>query len=405
MFSKVSTLLKTHSLESFLAFFCLIVFVLETINQRLWMNDFRVYWSASQAILGDGQIYGKAFGLDSGFYKYSPLAALLFVPLGLLPFAFAKTIYYIASSVAAVGLFAKLRQLEFFKNADFSTKTNNWMLVILLILNAPQLFRELHLGNTNMILLFVSTSALLLISRQPNTAGLLIGLSILFKPHFVLILPLLLLRRRFQTLVAVVFTLILGLLLPFLVVGWQGNLDLITSWWQSIAQHNASLASAKDNLAYILFSLLGQQSPKVYFWIEIFVILVLAILVFAVVVKHKLSEKRHSRNTLRKHFQSEYLLLLAIIPTMFITDTEHFLLAIPLICLLIFKAWLILSGTTHPILKLDQYFLIVLGLALGLFLISDFVASNSMLGIGNALLIILFGLTQLLEQKPKRQPK
>ena len=400
MFKKFANSLKTNPLEYFLAFFCLAVFVLETINQRLWMNDFKVYWSASQHLLNNGQVYGQAFGLDSGFFKYSPVVALLFVPFGLLPFAVAKSIYYVLSAVATVMLFNKLRQLDFFKNADFSAKTNAWILFIVLVLNVPQLFRELHLGNANMILLLVNILAMLASSRKAATGGFLIGLSILFKPHFVLILPLLFLRKRRKSLWAVLSTVLLGLFLPIFVAGWQGNLNLLANWGRSISEHNSSLNSAKDNLAFIVFNLLGQQSPKIYFWFELFVILVLALLVFMVIVKHWQSEKRHSKITVKRHFQSEYLLLLAIIPSMFITDTEHFLLSIPLICLMIFKAWGILSQTAIAELSNKQKsYLGWLGLALGLFFISDFVASNSMLGIGNALLIGLFGVSELLEKK------
>jgi hypothetical protein len=56
------------------------IFAIEKINERFWLNDFKVYYSAAQALISGEQVYGVPFGLDTGFYKYSPFVAMLFVP-------------------------------------------------------------------------------------------------------------------------------------------------------------------------------------------------------------------------------------------------------------------------------------------------------------------------------------
>ena len=72
---------------------CLAYYALETFNGRAQMADFRVYYDAANAFLNDTQLYGKAFGVSSGFYKYSPFACLPFVPLAVLPYNIASFIF------------------------------------------------------------------------------------------------------------------------------------------------------------------------------------------------------------------------------------------------------------------------------------------------------------------------
>ena len=67
------------------------VFIVEKINGRFWLNDFRVYYSAAQALVNHQQVYGIPFGLQTGFFKYSPFVAILFVPYTFFPFEVART--------------------------------------------------------------------------------------------------------------------------------------------------------------------------------------------------------------------------------------------------------------------------------------------------------------------------
>ena len=66
--------------------------VLEIVNGRFWLNDFRVYWSAADALVHHRQVYGIPFGEDTGFFKYAPIVAIAFVPFTLLPYGLAAKI-------------------------------------------------------------------------------------------------------------------------------------------------------------------------------------------------------------------------------------------------------------------------------------------------------------------------
>ncbi|MBK7618262.1 MAG: hypothetical protein IPJ10_02835 [Flavobacteriales bacterium] len=56
----------------------LLLFVLEHVNGRFWLNDFRVYYGAGEALLNGEPLYGVAHGLGTGMFKYAPALALFY---------------------------------------------------------------------------------------------------------------------------------------------------------------------------------------------------------------------------------------------------------------------------------------------------------------------------------------
>ena len=66
------------------ALFPVLYLVLLFINQRFQLSDFNVYYGAADALMNGEQVYGKSFGLSSGFYKYSPEALVPFLPFAFL---------------------------------------------------------------------------------------------------------------------------------------------------------------------------------------------------------------------------------------------------------------------------------------------------------------------------------
>lgn len=64
------------------------------INGRFHLWDFHVYYHAAEDWLSGGEVYGKSYGLSSGFYKYSLTALIPFVPFTFLPYFWAASVYY-----------------------------------------------------------------------------------------------------------------------------------------------------------------------------------------------------------------------------------------------------------------------------------------------------------------------
>ena len=86
MGDRIISNIKKHPFVWMMVFLCLFFYILQNVNDRFWMNDLVVAYTAAQQLLSGQQIYGKAFGLGSGFYKYSPFTLFLFIPFAFLPF-------------------------------------------------------------------------------------------------------------------------------------------------------------------------------------------------------------------------------------------------------------------------------------------------------------------------------
>jgi hypothetical protein len=407
--------IRLYRVEIVIILFCLADFVIENINGRLWMNDFRVYYSAASELIQGHDIYGKPYGLGSGYYKYSPIVAMVFVPFALLPYAIAKCILFLFSAVATVLLFSQFRsslsgkQSSFynFNSGPFYADDNNknrkvhLILYITFVTIVVHLFTEFHLGNVNMILVFLLSSALLLIDRKDIPAGMLIGFCLLVKPHFLILLPLVIFRKKFKTLLSTVITVVAGLLIPALFIGWNQNTSFLGQWINEMKQHSTDLDNAYQTFAFIIQrNIFGGQSTEVYFKIEIAVLIIFVLLFLGFLLQHlkvEREEKRlqSARGTVASHrlnFQSEYVLLLAMVPSLVITDTEHFLFSLPLIFFLLTYAFKI--GMNKSI----YLYMLILSLLfyggrwrdlIGL-TISDWAFYNGLLGIANVLLMILF---------------
>src|SRR6187399_2515881 len=81
----------------------LLLFVIEHVNGRFWLNDFRVYYDSARSLLDGQPLYGVSHGLDSGIFKYAPVIAMLYVPLALLPYVVAASIQYLLIVAAFIG--------------------------------------------------------------------------------------------------------------------------------------------------------------------------------------------------------------------------------------------------------------------------------------------------------------
>ena len=315
----------------------LVLFVLEQVNGRFWLNDLRVYYDAAQAMRSGSTVYGEAFGLSSGFYKYAPVVALLFTPYTLLPFGAAAVVHFVlmvAAFVAAVRLADQLVRNHLLPGlAPAYTPLFVTFLVVVV-----HLHRELHLGNVNVLLLCLLLFTLQqLVRGKALLAGALFGLALLVKPHFMVLVPLLLLHGQWRTLLATAATVALGLVLPALFTGWGANLLLHREWLDQMARHNAALiylgGSAYENVntVYSLLhrTVLGRLGASGTNTEALVILAFIALAVGALVLR----DLRRSPTAPQRHraLVFHFLLLLALVPSLTLTDSEHFILALPLV--------------------------------------------------------------------------
>jgi hypothetical protein len=306
---------------------CLGYLALEYYNGRAQMADFRVYYDAANALLKGDTVYGQAFGVSSGFYKYSPFACIPFIPLALLPYSTASVLYFVL--ITATIIFFSFRVSNYLSHRwNISAHTLIAPIVTGIFL-IDHLERELHLGNVNLfllVLLFESYFALR--SHMNYKAGILYGLVLLFKPHFVLIFPYLLWKRKIKAIASTIISVGIGILLPTILVGWKTNEYLLAQWFTAMGDHNIALQYSPNTLYGLLNSLLPDAIAGK--WMIAAVLSIVALAFVAFMIRNDAKDNTRWSGEIR---YTEYFLLIALVPNLVHTDTEHFLWTWPMLAL------------------------------------------------------------------------
>jgi len=313
----------------------LVIFTFENINGRFWLNDFKVYYLAAKALLAGEQVYGIPFGLSSGLYKYSPFTLFFVFPFCLFPFEIARIIHFFVLGAVIVLVFFII--YEVYKNYlhEKSWKNINLLFTLAFVCVLIHFVKELHLGNINvLLLLLLCFSADALMKSRFILSGILFGLVVLTKPFFLILILPLLFRKKWSVLVSLGGTLVVAFLIPALFFGFSYTVFLYTEWIRNIFAHNANYPG-HNSIQYLLHFYINPNIPNEFQY----VIIAGGALVFLIMhYFNRVFEKKHG-NTDRVQtagFLSEWFVLIAILPNMVKTDSEHFLCTLPLIILIIF---------------------------------------------------------------------
>jgi hypothetical protein len=303
-------------------------YVLETLNGRNQMADFRVYYDACRHFLDGSQVYGQAYGVSSGFYKYSPFAVIPFIPLALLPYGIASVIYYFIVIILFIEVTARVFEVL---SLPKKGKIAAWFLVIVALFAADHIERELHLGNVNLFLLLLCFLLMDALAKSKRiVAGLLLAILLLFKPHFIVLVPLLIWRIRWRELLFGFIFFGVGLLLPSLYTGWKGNLELLNAWGLAIKDHNVAL----ENSPNTIYGLINMGLHGLGLHIQSIFVIGISLLLVAIFSLFYLLRSRAIQPDIQRWYL-EVFFIVAIIPNLTHTDTEHFIWSWPLIAFVV----------------------------------------------------------------------
>jgi hypothetical protein len=358
----------------------IVYWMLMIINGRFHVWDFQVYYGAASDWLADGVVYGKSYGLSSGFFKYSLTALLPFVPLTFLTYFWASTLYYFTILFLITHFVQKW--LKWLKHGDshWSIQSVFW---VTLIFFGDQLERELFLGNINFLLLVMLMWFWYQVQFEKwKWAGWILAFVCLIKPHFVLLLPLVVLLQQWMLLKHFGLALVALFIIPMFFCGPTDFLHLNQAWMETMTTHNAALYKSPNTLYGIFYPWASQwmKQPQMGY-----VLLVLCFMAIFILGLWYYGKRKGNVN-----LNLLYLLLFAMVPSLTHTDTEHFLLSIPLFLFL----WMSIQKQE----KIGwMYALMILALVPFLFNSPDFFGKNwtlmmdeGGLGWGNFILISLF---------------
>lgn len=207
------------------------------------MPDLEVYWRAAVRARAGEPLYRVE---DQHYqFKYLPAFAVLAIPGGAVPLPVAKGAWYLASIALLAGLVALSARILPERRRPL------WVLVAVTVVAMAKFFaHEVVLGQVNGLLAVTVVGAVVALRRgHERTAGVLIALAVVVKPYAVIFLPWLVARRRWGSAVAAFATLAVILLLPALVYGFTGNLELHRAWWRTVTGSTAPNLTNADNVS------------------------------------------------------------------------------------------------------------------------------------------------------------
>ena len=360
-----------------IAFFSLFTIV-ELNHDKLWTNDFRVYFDATIDYFNGNNPYVKNYGLDTGYFKYPPFTLYIFKFFTFFSYGTSQLIHIFLLMTSLIISVITLKELSH-KIFGFKFKTNQaWILFVTFLIVAIHLVREFHMGNINLYLLVLLVLGLKYIYKdKPLLTALFWSLMLILKPIMLLAVIPLVFYKKWKTIVFMAGFGLFFFLFPIFNNGWSGNLLLWSNWVKSVSSHGEYIVS-QNSLTYLSTYYFGIKSE----WIPS--LICLAILLGLMIIRIFKGAKEDAQLIIWS------AILTAFTPNFFVTDTEHFLLIIPLILFLLH----LLSKTK----SVTGWIMSSIGMVLFSFNsndlwgkeLSDIFDAHGVLGIGNMLFVFTF---------------
>jgi len=207
------------------------------------MPDFQVYWTAGTRAMAAEPLYRA----DDGHYqfKYLPAFAILAAPAALVPLPAAKAAWFAVSALLMMALLGlSVRAMPDLR------RPAPLLLVLTFLAMAKFYAHELVLGQVNLLFGVIVTLAIVWMrSGRDAAAGLLLALAVVVKPYAAIFVPWLAMRRNRAAFATMSAALVVLLLLPAVRYGWQGNLQLLRDWWQTVTTTTAPNLVNADNVS------------------------------------------------------------------------------------------------------------------------------------------------------------
>lgn len=392
----IQSLKKIPRAYLFFGIFCflftaLMVFV-EIKNGRFWTNDFKVYYDATTDYFSGIFPYNKAYGLTSGYFKYPPTTFFMFLIYKGFPYFVAQLIHISLLCISYIVSVVIIHK-TFIQNSNLnSSKKYYGLLYLAFFFSAIHLVRELHMGNINLFLLVFFLLGLTRINKSKFQTAVFWSFMVILKPIVILAFLPLFFYKQWRIILYMGGFGIFFFLVPIVYAGWVGNLDLWKGWLDAILFHGDYIIN-QTSISYLCHYYIGFKSE----WIPSLIVLLVLLSFFV----YDLIHSKFKENKLMEWL----IVFLAFTPNFFKTDTEHFLLSLPLIMLLVKKLIVFQKKFMWiPFVLLAAGFSLNSNDLLGKEL-STFVSEHGFLGLANlgfiALCLILSNL-QITSQLSKR---
>ena len=362
----------------FVFLFMALMFFVELKNGKFETNDFAVYYQATKDFFLGNNPYSKSYGLSTGYFKYPPTTLYLFSPINFFNYFSAQIIHTILIYVSLVLSITSLHRLLYLNFFNKKSKSSFALLYVAFGFITIHIVREVHMGNVNLFLLVLFVLGINSFQNSKLTLMVVFwSLMVIIKPIVILaFIPMIFFK--FWKPIATMFLLGIGyFILPMFHIGFSNTLQLWLNWFNSVSHHGEYIVS-ENSLKYLSNFYLGLSSV----WISSICFMIL--LIFAMI--RNLKKRKYSKD----EFVNWTSVFMAFVPNFFVTDTEHFLLTLPLL-LLILKQLIALRNT---------FLWIIFGILVICFSLKSndllgenlslFYSSYGILGVANLCFIVLF---------------
>jgi hypothetical protein len=207
------------------------------------MPDLEVYWQAGQRAVRAEPLYRAE---DEHYQlKYLPAFAVVAIPLGAVPLDAAKALWFATSLGLLVAVFPLA--LRVLPRQRVATR---WLVAASVITLGKFYAHEIVLGQVNLLLLALVLGALVAMrAGREATAGALLALAAVIKPHALLLMPWLAARRQVLSMSTATMGLLLAGLAPVPLYGVQGTIDLHRAWFATVTTSTPALLFNQDNVS------------------------------------------------------------------------------------------------------------------------------------------------------------
>jgi hypothetical protein len=360
----------------FILFVALMEFV-EVNNHKFWTNDFEVYYGATKDYFSGNNPYIKNYGLDTGFFKYPPTTLYFFGLAILFKYFFAQVIHIIVLSISFLISTFLLNKIIFVESSK-SQKSTFGIYFLGFIFIVIHIAREFHMGNVNLILLGLFSIGLWYLKAQKQLhVAIFWSIMVVLKPIVILAFIPLFFFKQWKTMIYMILFGLIFLVFPIVFSGWNGNILLWKDWFASIAKHGEYLYS-ENSLTYLTEYYFHIKSA----WIPSLIVLLILVGLMLYCIK--------IGKTSIQDLIIWSIILLGFTPNFFVTDTEHFVLSLPLLLILLNKIM-----QTKKIIHWFIFILLVIPFSLNSNdilgrNISDFIDKIGLMGISNLGFILMF---------------
>jgi len=226
--------------------------------------DFHVYYYTAQRLLHHKNIYdASSYRKDRiANFKYPPLCALIFLPLGLLPERIAASLWFSFNFLLLILCFYWSGFLIFDKHTGRGRRNITYFLGAVFTLRF--ILYNFDEGQVNILMFSSLLFALVSLKKNRNVlAGAVFAFSSLVKYMSLLFFPVFLRRRR--AVLAFLFSLIVFSVLPAFFLGWNYNFFLQKSFFpflcHSSLDFNSLSTHENQSLMAMLIRFFSSFSP------------------------------------------------------------------------------------------------------------------------------------------------